>query len=383
MAFTTLTGSDGITSLVGTTGVDTATIVSLNSKVFVGGNTGNDTIVTQSGTGSVNLSDFNVRMGGGDDGFLQQDNILSSFISLDGETLANDGDDTWTNLGGVVINSEVVGRGGNDTFTLGSVQSSTFNGNTGVDTFTSGTITLSNASILGGKGEDIFTIGATGAILGSGNVFNGNKGGDNISVVASTMAASTLFGGQGADILSLTATIDGNTLSGDIGDDILTSSATSDDILLGGDGSDALNSAGGSDTFTGGGGTDTFFVTAASNGATDFISITDFTQSGTNADLISFALGAAASAVANDGVATGTTSSNVDLATNLAAVGGLDFTGGAIQGVVMTAGADGAGFVGTYIAYDASNDGVFGAGDQVVKVNAATNLINGTNVVAV
>ena len=100
MAFTTLSGSDGITSLVGSTGVDVSTVVTLTENVVVRGNTGNDVITTNIGTGSNNKTNWNVRMGGGNDTYTATDNILSSFISLDGETLANDGNDTF-NGGGV------------------------------------------------------------------------------------------------------------------------------------------------------------------------------------------------------------------------------------------------------------------------------------------
>ena len=48
------------------------------------------------GTGASRVSDYTVRLGGEDDTGLAATTVLNSFTSLDGETLANDGNDTYT-----------------------------------------------------------------------------------------------------------------------------------------------------------------------------------------------------------------------------------------------------------------------------------------------
>lgn len=390
MAFTTLSGSDGITSLVGTTGVDTATLVTLNENVFVGGNTGNDTIVTASGTGSINYVNFNVRMGGGNDGIVQTGNLLNSFVSLDGETLANDGSDSF-NSAGATINSEVVGRGGNDSFNLGNVSSSQINGNTGNDSFANAggvaEAVLSSASIFGGQGTDTITLTA----LGSGNVLNGNKGSDTITLTSTTgtISSTTLFGGQGADTLTLTTTtIDGNTLSGDLGADVLTGSATSADILLGGDGADTLNgNGGGTDTLTGGAGADTFTVTAAAGGNSAVATITDFVGAGaaTNIDTIniSSALGAVATTNQDRAYAT-VAGSSLGASLDASAAGGAgSFGGQRIMSLTYQASGAGNGFAGTYILVDINGDNTFdAANDSIITINTVTGAAANINLTA-
>ena len=95
MAFSTVVGSDGITSLVGTTGTDVAAIFTLPEDVFIGGNTGDDVVDIDLIPTAI-ASNYEVRMGGGDDTFVVGDIInpstgviTDSFLSLDGEVLAN------------------------------------------------------------------------------------------------------------------------------------------------------------------------------------------------------------------------------------------------------------------------------------------------------
>ena len=94
MAFSTVVGSDGITSLVGTTGTDVAAIFTLTENVFIGGNTGDDFVDIDLVPAAV-ATDYEIRMGGGDDDLGILDPISFSDISLDGETLANDGNDKF------------------------------------------------------------------------------------------------------------------------------------------------------------------------------------------------------------------------------------------------------------------------------------------------
>jgi len=256
LAFTTVTGSNGVTSLVGTTGIDTATLVTLDSNVFIGANTGDDTITTALGTGGNNISGMNARLGGGDDTFTQGDTILNSFISLDGETLANDGNDTFTAGGAtnLIINSEIVGRGGNDDIgATGAglfLSGSTVNGNTGLDDIF---IDQSSASfVYGGAETDTITVeGASTALL-----VNGNKGSDIIAVNAVAFSGGSVYGGAGNDIITMNSTTDGVLVSGDKGIDTINTS-DGDDTVNGGEEGDTINTGAGTDTIDGGSGDDT------------------------------------------------------------------------------------------------------------------------------
>ena len=391
MAFTTLSGSDGITSLVGTTGVDAATLVTLNENVFVGGNTGNDTLTTNSGTGSNNLSGFNVRMGGGNDGVVIGDNLLNSFISLDGTTLANDGDDVFNAdaaaagaAGNQIINSQVLGLGGNDTITIANLSNSVVNGNAGNDTIqTAAGVTSSSSSIFGGQGTDTINV----AFIGSTNTVNGNRGTDNITVTGTTVAATTLFGGQGADTLTLTnVTIDGNTLSGDLGADNLTGSAAAADILLGGDGNDTLDgNGGGNDTLTGGAGIDAFTVTdngAATSNAS--ATITDFTGAGAAVNIDTLTVDGAIAAIRGGAVVptriTQATAAGANIKAALASVTGAGTVGAGgafatdVIALTYTASGAGNGFAGSYVLIDTDNSGAFTAADTVIAMNDVSTL---------
>lgn len=301
MAFSTVTGSNGVTSLVGTTGIDTASIVTLDSNVFIGGNTGDDTITTVLGTGGNNLADYNVRMGGGDDTFTLGNTLLNSTISLDGETIANDGDDNFTSGANLIINSDILGRGGNDV--LGGLTAATalrlsgseVNGNTGDDTITVGE--SSSSFIYGGQNtDDIAVVGASSALL-----VNGNKGSDTILVTAVTFDSGSVYGGNGNDTITMLSTTDGVLVSGDKGiDSIIT--AAGDDTVNGGDDVDTIVTAAGVDTINGGAGNDSI---NAGTGA-DVVDVTD------GNDTIAIAGG--------DSVLTGaTTSTGFDTITGFAA----------------------------------------------------------------
>ena len=245
-----------MTSLVGTTGVDTATIVSLDSNVFVGANTGDDVVATDLLAGSLVAESFEVRMGGGDDTFTTTgaDTIVGSFISGDGLTLANDGDDD-INVGDV-FNSEIVGRGGDDDITVDSLFGSTINGNTGIDIIAV-TANSSDSFVYGGQGDDIIT--SAGAQLAM--TYNGNKGADSIVLGGAAFTAGSVYGGQGIDFLDADAVVvaddeAGVFMSGDIGNDIVIGS-DGEDTINGGAGDDHLDAGTGADTIDGGAGDDT------------------------------------------------------------------------------------------------------------------------------
>ena len=246
MAFSTVTGSDGITSLVGTTGTDVAVIVDLSDDVFIGGNTGDDVVDIDLFGESRVAKDYAVRMGGGNDELESFDPILDSFISLDGEVLANDGNDRFD--ANEVINSEVVGRGGNDVIDIDFLSSSLVNGNTGNDIieidFAAG------SAIFGGQGVDTIQI-----FNNSNDVeINGNRGSDSIFVGAVDFGSSEIFGGQGDDSIEVFSG-DDQFVSGDLGADFILTNG-GDDAVEGGDGNDELITRGGNDTLEGGAGND-------------------------------------------------------------------------------------------------------------------------------
>ena len=392
LAFSTLSGSDGITSLVGSTGVDVATLVTLSENVFIGGNTGNDTITTALGTGGNNLTGFNVRMGGGDDTYTSGDNILNSFISLDGETLANDGNDTFAGGGAggnTIINSEIVGRGGNDVFQALAVSSSTVNGNTGNDqiTFTGST----NSTLLGGQGSDTITSTAGAAGASTSMTINGNRGGDTLTLLGSGYTG-TVFGGQGDDTINanavttaaaaaLAATATGVTLNGDLGSDNITGT-TGIDTINGGDGADTIDGGTGANIITGGAGADIFTVNEGTDGlmaagtSTGFITISDFGATAAAATTDTLNMDTAGGTITNNAAAaSGGVSLFADLVANaagLAADGDVDTV--TITGAVAWAG--------NYLVLeDGTAVAGFDVADTVIKVGSLNNFVNANRAV--
>lgn len=417
MAFTTVTGSNGVTSLVGTTGIDVATIVTLNDQVFVGGNTADDSLTIALAAGNFVATNYDVRMGGGDDTTILFNTLIDSVISLDGEILANDGNDTFTGAGSLIINSEVVGRGGNDTFTGVALNGSTLNGNTGDDNIT--LVATSASFVYGGQGTDIITTTA-GALNGSSStLINGNKGSDTITLAASGFSSGSVYGGNGNDVINAAAvttaaalvlqTSDaGVLLSGDLGDDNITGTngidtinggdgvdaivaGTGADLIDGGAGNDAITGGAGGDAITGGAGNDVFTVAngdsqvTAGSPSTGFDTITDFVANtnsvaaGVNGDRINFATATGAYTAGAAPMVTGGVSLLADLTTAenaggvaAGAFGGVnfDYMGVTITGAVAWAG--------NYLVYDANNDGAVTAADQIIKLNTLAGITAAT-----
>ena len=410
MAFTTVTGSNGVTSLVGTTGVDTATLVTLESNTFVGANTGDDSITVTLGTGASRVSDYTVRLGGGDDtfGFGAATTVLNSFISLDGETLANDGNDTYTG-NGLIINSEIVGRGGNDTFTGLQLSGSAVNGNTGDDNITVGA--SSTSSVYGGQGLDVINVTGNSAAM----MINGNKGRDQISlgaVGAAITFTGSVYGGNGNDTITSTnvtvaaATSTGVFFSGDLGDDNITGTGGVDtinggdgadilgggagaDTISGGAGDDTITAGAGADTVSGGAGNDVFAIGAtdsilAANASTGFDEITDFSANtaaagaavnGDTLDLAALGGGGYALGGANGSIYT-STAANLDA--DLTAAEAAGFLGalanaGDISAVIIR----GSAWAGNYIVQGDATAG-YDAGDTVIKVSSLNGVQAGT-----
>ena len=262
MAFSTVVGSDGITSLVGTTGTDVAAIFTLTENVFIGGNTGDDFVDIDLVPAAV-ATDYEIRMGGGDDDLGILDPISFSDISLDGETLANDGNDIF--VATAVLESEVVGRGGNDKFAIGLFDNSELNGNTGND-FIDIRDSV-DSEIYGGQGNDqIFTNGPSVE-----TTIYGNKGVDTIligfkadgtkpkdaagTIIPIAFTDSAVYGGQGDDTIRFNS--DSNIFaSGDLGSDNIDAQGSGNNEIEGGDGNDTINTGRGNDDVDGGSGAD-------------------------------------------------------------------------------------------------------------------------------
>ena len=394
LAFTTVTGSNGVTSLVGTSGIDVATIVTLASNVFVGAQAANDTITVALATGGNVVTGYTVNGGAGDDAITFNSSLLGSTVNGDGGA-GTAGNDILT-FNQIVINSAVATGSGNDIIVGVGFNGSTVNGNAGVDTITVGASAAS--FIYGGQDTDTITItGNSSSIL-----VNGNKGSDDITVNGGiTFASSSIYGGGGNDVIRAQAVLPGATtpgafLSGDLGDDTVFGTGGLDTIeggdgvdqLFGNDGSDTINGGAGNDVITGGlkadvltggGGTNTFNYTflldATVEGSTGFDTITDFvanTDAVTpNGDRLDVAiLPPVFIQVFNFNTDIGGSTTLADALT--AALGGLGASNVAL--VTITAGAAGASYAGNYIVVNNATAGYASAQDAVIKVNTLANI---------
>lgn len=257
MAFTTTTGAGG-TSLIGTSGVDTAALGANSFPLFIGAQAAND-VVSFSG----NVASLTTAMGAGNDGLTF--GTAAANASVSGSTLAADnGNDTIT-VNGSLSGGVLQGNDGNDIINItGAISSSALvNGNAGNDSITSGTVASvedsigSGVRILGGADNDTITING---VLSSGAIVNGNDGKDVIGVIGG-FSGATVFGGKGSDSLTITST-GGGILSGDIGADTVIGGDGAD-TLYGGDGNDSLNGGAGADYLYGGEGDDTISANGA------------------------------------------------------------------------------------------------------------------------
>ena len=277
MAFTTTTGAGG-TSLIGTSGVDTAALGSNTFPLFIGAQAANDVI---SFNGSV--TNLTAALGAGNDGLTFLDTVGKSTLS------GNDGNDSISigNISGGVVQ----GNDGNDSIITGALSSSALvNGNAGNDTITSGAAS-SGVRVLGGADNDIITVSG---ILTSGAIVNGNDGKDAITVSgAFTTTSSTVYGGKGSD--TLTASSGGNILSGDIGADTIYGGSGADK-LYGGDGNDLISGNGSDfagafpdtvvDTISGGEGIDTFANVGQLGGLEGGVAASKITNAAFGGDVI-------------------------------------------------------------------------------------------------
>ncbi|MDB4337062.1 hypothetical protein OAA10_00960 [bacterium] len=377
MTFTTQTGANGVTSLLGTTGNDFDTIVNLPGNVEVAANTGDDTLDLGFGTNGEVYDNYEIVMGGDDDTVNLAGNgvLLNSFVQLDGNNEAVAGDDTFAMADATtaLINSEIRGLSGDDTFTLFNLQNSTVNGNANEDTID---VTGAVASqINGGSWADDITV--EGDVLQSS--INGNKGTDTVVVGAGGRAGDdeltdvSIYGGQGDDTITSNGNADstGTLLSGDKGNDTITD-GEADSTLNGGSGDDVLTAGEGADTLTGGSGADTFnfgngdSVISDADTNSGFSSITDLST----ADTIAF-----------QGFETGDTISNVNFGTGDAGdtlfatlEDGNIFAGGVDVALITISDQD-TDFNGSYIAFNTARRGNdFTADDTVIEVNSIVGL---------
>ena len=393
MAFTTVTGSNGVTSLVGTTGVDTATIVALESNSFIAGNTGNDIINLDLGTAGQIASNYEVRMGGGEDTFELNNVLLDSFVELDGLTADNSGDDTFTGNSELIVNSEIRGMGGDDAFTNLALSSSTVNGNAGDDTI--GVVASSTSFVYGGQGEDEINVTANSAEM----TINGNKGDDVIRAgnLAAITFTGSVYGGAGDDTITTNVTIAAATdtgafFSGDLGDDNITATGGVDtinggdgddiinagagaDVIDGGAGVDQITGAAGADVMTGGAGNDRFILAALTDAVltsgtsnTGFDTITDFTANtealAADIDGDRIQVGGAIGTLGAASSRAGTT----NLATDLLAE--VTFAGAARDVDLVTITGDVA-WAGNYVVVNGAADATYDfAADAVIKIDS-------------
>jgi len=375
LAFTTQTGSNGVTSLVGTPGVDIATIVTLNNDVFIGAEEADDIVVVAPGTGDQNLEDWEIIMGGGDDRLRLEDgdNLLNSFVQLDGKTSANDGDDIFNaDVFNVrIIGSEVRALGGKDSLFLDRLDQSTINGNLGDDLIdVDGGV--SNSEIMGGKDNDrLFFFGNPLA----NTSINGNKGIDNI-VLTGFSENTTVFGGQNGDFIRV------NEFAGDSKDLVISGDKGADELInglgdatiLGGDDADTIQGGLGADTLTGGAGADVFnyFTIADStiSGDKGFDVITDF-GGGDKFDVNAFA-----GVRAIDRVTLGGAGSTLEATLQATIAGGNSFAAaGQVARVIIS---DAVSFAGSYLVI-AGGAGNFAANlDAVIKMDTGISGISNT-----
>ncbi len=284
MAFSTTSGAGG-TSLIGTSGVDTAAIDGNFGALYIGAQADND-IVNFSGS----TSNIRTELGKGADSFST----------------------------GSLQSSTVSGNFGNDLITINGVLSGSgalVNSNQGQDEISvSGSVTK-GARVLGGADNDVISVGGS---ISNGGIVNGNKGEDLIDLSSSaSVSSATVFGGEGNDII-ITApssletrakALNGAILSGDTGNDSISGGSGSDQ-LFGGEGNDTIaagfiegNIQGSSSTptliidqsqdiLTGGAGLDVF--TSLGNTSTPDIKVFEngkpfadaFAQLGSSADVI-------------------------------------------------------------------------------------------------
>jgi Ca2+-binding RTX toxin-like protein len=229
--------------------------VILNSVLFIGGGTGNDSITGNSANNDLrgNNGDDVIDGGAGDDwldGGSQNDRLLGAA-----------GDDTIIGGSG---NDTLDGGEGNDTYHVVGNQAEF---DTFADSGTSGTDTIINLAGTALTLNGFALNNGIDVINGNNQAIIGNNNGNAFNFSAVTFNnVSFVSGGNGDD--SIIGTALGDNLQGGAGDDNISGGAGADrldggaqnDSLLGGIGDDTLVGGTGNDTLDGGEGSDTYEV---------------------------------------------------------------------------------------------------------------------------
>ena len=265
-------GEFGNNRLIGGAGDDL--IASGNGDDVLVGGTGDDLMAGRGGNDTIVGGEGNDVFYGG---------------SGDDRLYGGEGGDTV--FGGSGNDSIVMGDG--DDYAEGEEGNDALNGGVGNDTLWGGE---GNDRLIGGEGRDQLA-GEDGndRLLGGddGDVLYGDDGNDlllgeaGFDELYGGQGNDRLYGGEGDDYLSggdgrdaLFGGTGNDTIDGGAGNDSLFGGA-GEDGLFGGAGNDRLYSDGGSDFLEGGEGRDLFVVT----GATEFMTVTDFTQDEDRIDL--------------------------------------------------------------------------------------------------
>lgn len=274
MAFTIISGPRGITSFIGTSGVDLVLIRDRNSLVFADGLGDSDVIDFTDSRGTV--SEYTLQGGDGDD-------AIRSIATSSARSFfhGNSGVDTITL--DRLSQSTVLGGEGGDLISIDTVFESSINGNQGIDlinAFSGATSSL----LLGGKDNDDFLLGGLfsvaeirggadndliqifrGAELNNSTI-NGNAGNDVIRLLGDVkLSSSSISGGAGNDELNGSASNLPVIFFGGAGNDSLTGGNSTDD-LNGGGGDDLIVGRSAADSLLGGAGSDTFSYSAGIEG---------------------------------------------------------------------------------------------------------------------
>lgn len=391
MAFTTLSGTSlaDATTLVGTSGIDLATVANQAGGLFLTAEAADDQItITEAG------SKYEVRAGSGDD------KIASAGLTK-GTINGNAGLDTL-NLTSLV-DSSIYGGRDNDGISATSLTSSTINGNIGDDILII-TESLDKSIVYGGKGNDTFTVNGTLSTSGvngdiGADIINLNgvaftnsssvQGGANadtitLSGIGQFSANSSVLGGQGADTLNATnvgvdtavylyGEADNDTLTGGGGGDFLRG-GNGNDSVTGNAGTDDIVGNAGNDTFNGGAGIDTFRVDSGSD------TINDIAVGGVDIVVVSAAATLTNAVVTADWAATAATVNNGASATFTSEATGDDIdmrnAGGTVGFIVN--GFAGAAAAGEILFGNANNDTLNGlSGDDSLTSGNGVNSLTG------
>jgi len=241
LAFT-ITTVGGLTTLEGTSGVDTATAVQL---------AGFATIQAQ----AFESADF-IQLG----------------VAQNGSTfLMGEGDDTFQDTGFAETLTEVKGGQGDDVLNFsGALTLSQVRGGKGIDVITSTGPMSNNSSMNGGKGADILSA----LFVQTNSSVNGGDGNDGITVVT-LITGSTISGGAGNDLIGVTTSDNTTTIFGGDGNDGITMGGfgnafgdAGDDTITGGAGANSISGGTGNDVITGNGDID---LLSGGTGANTFI----------------------------------------------------------------------------------------------------------------